>query len=276
VTDPTDDAERIAALLDGRLGARERAEVLARLGESDAAFEAFVDAAAVLRESPEESVRPLTRPQRWRRPALALAAALILGAIIVPFVRSRSVSSEGGDPQQFVALLSPGGLPSDLDATPWSTTRGDAEPLTDAARATRIGARLTDLTVAVQSGDTAAPQIARTVAALLGPIPASAPASSIFRSIANPNATKQDRERLLSQGTAAATSLVGSQPVSKGAWLEAARIAASRHDAAFFNSARSRAMMATEPALQTIRVGSGTDWVRFESDPSRLLATVSS
>lgn len=275
MTDPTDDAERIAALLDGRLDARQRAEILARLGESDVAFEAFMDAAAVLREAPEESVRPLAHPQRWRRPALALAAALILGAIIVPFVRSRSGSADGGDPQQFVALLSPGGLPSDLDATPWTTTRGGAERLTDAARATRIGARLTDLTVAVQSGDTVAPQIALTVAALLDPIPASTPASSIFRSIANPRTSNQDRDRLLTHGIAAATSLAGNQAASKGAWLEAARIAASRHDTAFFNSARSRAMMAIEPTLRTIRVGSD-DWVGVEHDLSTLLGALGS
>jgi hypothetical protein len=276
VTDPTDDAERIAALLDGRLGARERAEVLARLGESDAAFEAFVDAAAVLRESPEESVRPLTRPQRWRRPALALAAALILGAIIVPFVRSRSVSSEGGDPQQFVALLGPGGLPSDLDATPWSTTRGDAEPLTDAARATRIGARLTDLAVAVNAGDSTAPQIAAAIAALLEPIPASSPASLVFRALGNPNASKQERAALVSRGADAAAALTSRRAVSRGEWLEAARIAALRHDDAFFNSATSQAIMAQEPTLRTRRVGSDADWISVENDLSSRLGVLGS
>jgi hypothetical protein len=275
VTDPTDDAERIAALLDGRLGARERAEVLARLGESDAAFEAFVDAAAVLRESPEESVRPLTRPQRWRAPALALAAAVVLGAIIVPFVRSRNVSVDG-DPGRFVSLLGPGGLPAGWDGVPWTTTRGGGEPLTDAARAIRIGARLTDLAVAVNAGDSTAPQIAAAIAALLEPIPASSPASLVFRALGNPNASKQERAALVSRGADAAAALTSRRAVSRGEWLEAARIAALRHDDAFFNSATSQAIMAQEPTLRTRRVGSDADWISVENDLSSRLGVLGS
>ena len=148
--------------------------------------------------------------------------------------------------------------------------------MTDEARAIRIGARLTDLTIALQAGDTVAPQIAAGVVALLDPIPASAPASSIFHAIANPNATKRDREHLLSQGTAAATALAGRRSVSLGAWLEAARIASSRHDAAFFKSTTSQAMMASEPTLRRIHVGSDSNWVSVGNALSTALGTLGS
>jgi hypothetical protein len=42
------DDEELAAFLDGRLGGRERSEMIARLNEADSAYEVFACAAAVL------------------------------------------------------------------------------------------------------------------------------------------------------------------------------------------------------------------------------------
>ncbi|HEX6746558.1 MAG TPA: hypothetical protein VF092_04625 [Longimicrobium sp.] len=126
-----DDDERIAALLDGRLDEHARAELVARLADSDSDYRVFADAAAVLRdleargviatppvvadESPEagEAVEaahpaePMPAPapgptkviklrRRWwgmPAPAWGALAAGIAALALIPIIRAR-----GGDP----------------------------------------------------------------------------------------------------------------------------------------------------------------------------------
>jgi hypothetical protein len=232
--EPMEDAEQIAALLDGRLDARQRAEVLARLGESEAAMEAFADAAAVV-QAP--------RASHWRLAGLALAASVLLAVALISVLRSRQAISR--DPGQFIASLPPGisGMPSGWNGTPWSVTRGEGEQLTAEARASRIGARLVDLDVASRSGDSSASRIATDIASLLDPLPASAPVAAIYRALSGSMSRGAQRDSLLAIGRAAATDMAGADAVELGAWTEAARLAAAQHDSAFFRSAASREML---------------------------------
>ncbi|HTA73846.1 MAG TPA: hypothetical protein VK733_06220 [Gemmatimonadaceae bacterium] len=246
MTDPMDDAERIAALLDGSLDARQRAEVLARLGQSQHALEAFVDAAAVLRETEGPAS---VRPRRWRTIAtpLALAAGIAIVAVLVPAIGRQRAPLGPDEPERFVALLSssPVVFPRDWNGTPWTTTRGALEPLSDTARAIRIGARLTDLALATTSGDSAMYVIAGNVAMLLDPIPASAPLASRYRAATRPGEIPRG---------ASAAQMAGQQMVDLGAWIEAARFAAMRGDSTFFQSTASVAIMHRIP-LELPRAG---------------------
>lgn len=57
MNEPWREDERIAALLDGRLGERDRAEVMTHLANEDDAYEVFVCTAVVLREAEGEEPR---------------------------------------------------------------------------------------------------------------------------------------------------------------------------------------------------------------------------
>ncbi len=154
------DAERLAALLDGRLDERRRAEAVARLASSDDEFEAFVDALAVTRELEAEDaaegvtpLRPRVRQRWWRRPGgqWAAIAAVLAGLALLPAVWSRGRDPGVDDPQSYAALLESkgAGLPAGWDPTPWRTTRGAGDPLTPQARAVRLGVHMTDLEAAI-------------------------------------------------------------------------------------------------------------------------------
>lgn len=83
--DPQSKEERIAALLDGALGERQREELLAHLSVADEEYRIFADTASILREleeaehaaatiplpcaSPQQ--RALWKPSRWAGMALA-------------------------------------------------------------------------------------------------------------------------------------------------------------------------------------------------------------
>lgn len=83
VKDTTIDDARLAALLDGRLDAAEREDLLARLSESDDDYLVFADAAAILREregieaipAPETDEEDEPAPQRIAVPEIASAPA---------------------------------------------------------------------------------------------------------------------------------------------------------------------------------------------------------
>jgi hypothetical protein len=277
------DAERIAALLDGRLDSRQRAEVLARLGESEAAMDAFADAAAVLRETTDSTIAHRASRPHWRVAALALAACVVAAIVLVPVILSHS-GQRSRDPGRFAAVLLADGISAapGWNGTPWSTTRGDGSPLTAEARASRIGARLVDLDLA--TGDTSASHIANDIATLLDPLPASGPVVAIYRALAHPSGNVHQRDSLAALGRPAAAEIAGPSSVDLGAWTEAARLAAARHDAAFFRSAISRDMLPR--AIERFRdhradaqilsaVGTGT-WDDVEDALTTLLQVLSS
>lgn len=302
------DDERLAALLDGRLDERERADLLARLAQSDEDYEVLADSAGVLQEleaagverlrvsetappaQPGEAERPAERemipirprPARgWRRPGarwLALAAVLA-GVALVPVLWSR---------------IHPSGLPPGwINDRPWATTRGAGDLLTPEARAVRLGALLADLEVAVQSRDSAATSLlAAQIEALLADVPASGPITAIYREVGKRAADRPGQlEGRLRQGREAVGTLVAEDLVGLGAWTETARLAAVRRDEEFFRTRETRAVLegaANLPSLPTparavverIRNATSTrehlDWGALERDLTQLLAATAS
>lgn len=253
--EPHMDAERLAALLDGRLNERERAEVLERLASSDEAFEAYVDAVVATRELEAEDeaagvvpLRPVRGRPWWKRPgAQWLALAAVLAALaLAPWLWTRLAAPGLDDPGGFVALLEAedAGLPTGWEKRPWGSTRAAGDPLTLDARAVRLGALVVDLEVAVRAGDPAAAVLAGSVAALLEGVPAAGPVAAVYREVARRAGEPAEAlEPLLEQGREAVARVAGEEMVALGAWAEAARIAAARRDAEFFRTRETRATL---------------------------------
>jgi hypothetical protein len=302
MTESSVDAERLAALLDGRLSARERAELLAEVASSDEAYDALVDAMLVLPEvsdetPPADRVSDTARarhagtgwpllPTRW----LALAATLVV-LVLLPWLWRARRSTTELDAARFVALLhaSPAGLPDAWNSGPWTATRGASDPLTRATRAVRLGAHLVDLELAAREGDARAGPLAADIAALLDGVPAGAPAAAIYRSVSQRAAAPFDSlATLLERGRVATSALAGGDLVAVGAWVEAARIAAARHDARFFQDDASRDMLARAARLSGVQsagrtmvdsirgaaTSSAPDWPRLERQLTALLAAL--
>ena len=254
---PMPDAERIAALLDGRLDERQRAEVLAQLASSEEAFDAFVDAAAVAPElMPRGSQASVSGPRLrgrtngWRRPGgrwLALAAVLA-GMAVIPWSWARMGRADAGSGEQFAVLLADAGtgLPKGWDGEPWSTMRGSSDGLAPRARAIRLGARLVDLELAARAGDRLTTGVTATdVAVLAEGLPAGGVVGAAHRDIARRAGEPATRlGPALAAGRVAAAKLAGEDLVALGAWLEAARIAAARRNADYFRASHGRALLA--------------------------------
>jgi hypothetical protein len=240
------DPERLAALLDGRLGGAERSELLTQLAASDSAFEAYADAAAVVGEL-QAGPRHWQTPMRW----IAIAAVLA-GLALAPWLWMRMRSANRDDPGRFVALLAApaGSVPAGWNADPWGTVRGSDQPLMATARAARLGARLTDLALAVQRRDTASATLAADIGALLEAVPAAGPVSAMYHEIGTrAGAAPSDLAPLLTRAGSATARLAGADLVQLGAWVEAARVAAATQDAAFFDSRQSRTMLVRASTL---------------------------
>jgi len=190
------DPEALAALLDGTLPAHERDELLERLARSPADYEAFVEAASVLRDleggsgaAPAPPAPPLPppaapapvreiRPARRRLPGaklwLPLAAALaavLAGVVVVPWV----LRNTGGEARAALALLDDapvapasgdGSLETvlgrDWNQPGWPVKRGGGETLPARQWEFRIGVRLADLDAARDARDTPAVQATAT------------------------------------------------------------------------------------------------------------------
>jgi hypothetical protein len=299
VTEATPDPERLASLLDGRLNEAQRAELLALLASSDEVLEAYMDAVAVTLELEETSAQPDVIPLRrnprtrgWRWPDgrwLALAA-LVVGLALIPVLMNRRGAPDLRDPGQFVALLETerAGLPPGWNDRPWSTTRGAADPLTPRARAVRVGARLTDLELAVNAGDSAATALlAAEIAALLEDVPASGPLAALYRDVGRRAGQSPDQlNSLLEQGRDWVAQLLGEDYVSLGAWAEAARVAAARRDTEFFRSRttaaaldRATSISTSGPAVVTstgriqaaIKAEGALDWGALEAELTKFL-----
>lgn len=296
MTQPAIDPEVLAALLEGRLPADQRAAVLARLAAAEPALEAYIDAVAAMSEleparmigdrgAAKSAVKPRRRLSRgsW----LAIAAVLA-GLAVAPWLTTR-MGSKRTDPGRFVALLGgpAAGLPAGWDGRPWSSVRGVDQPLTASARATRLGARLVDLEIAVQARDTTAANLAGDVAALLEALPAGSPVTAMYRDIGRrAGAPPQDLKPLLVQAGSAAARLAGPDLARLGAWAEAARIAAIRRDTTFFRAGETRSVLqrargeaslpeaasAIIPRLDsTLTLERPPDWSELERDLTALL-----
>jgi len=255
-------AEELAALLDGKLDQSRRAELLARLGSSEEALEAYANAASVVSEletgdtarsaAPSKVVVGVSRrlPQ-WGWVALA---ATLAGVAVVPWLLTRGRSVDQEDPTRFVSLLAPPGqtLPRQWYGTPWPGMRGAGEPLTATARAARLGVRLVDLELAVQARDTAIGPVTAEIIDLVEGYPAGSAVVAVYRNLAekaSAGASAEELQPLLERGRMEAAQLAGAGLVHFGAWAEAARIAAAERNADFFQADASRSMLALAPGV---------------------------
>jgi len=243
---PPIDPERIAALIDGRLNADQRAALLAELDASPEAFEAYSDAVAALRDI--DGDRPasigggtppsgqVSRPFRSYAPTIALAAVILI-AVALPLARSAR-SPQLDEPRTLAALLQP---TSNSVTPPWSELRGSGDALSPRARGVRIGARIVDLELLARSRDTSATRVALQVAALLDGIPAGSLAASAYRSLAvTGTGTGTPSPAALGGAASFAEQVAGDAEVRAGAWIEAARVAAVQRNESFFQPSRTR------------------------------------
>jgi hypothetical protein len=264
-------AERLAALLDGRLDAHRRDELLTELAASEDDFDAYADAVAITAElegaaaeappvravsdaSPTQAVpdappihadpgvTPIDAAPSRRRgiaPRWLALAAVLAGVALAPWLLTRFAGERGG-----LVAVEARALPAGWDASPWGVTRGAGDGLTDDARAVRLGARLVDVELAVRGRDPATAQLATETAILLEQIPAASPAAGIYRQLAGRAGEPAERlEPLLAQGRELVPQMADEERVKLGAWLESARIAAATRDREFFASRTNRSRL---------------------------------
>jgi hypothetical protein len=289
-----EEAERLAALLDGRLDANAHAEVLSRLATDDEALAAYAEAAAVTRAHEEEDaaagvtpLRPAARAaspfpgaRRW-----GAIAAVVAAVALAPLAWNRMQPAGLQAPGVLAERLATSGtaLPAGWDPSPWGSTRSASDPMTPRARAIRIGARLVELELALRGQDPAAARIAAQVAILLGELPGSGLAAATFRPLQErAGAPWTELEPLMEEASDAAADMAGEEDVRLGAWLQAGRIAAAREDAAFFRTRATEAALrrlqddpATGPAAERIRTLTSAegapDWNTVASHLSEIL-----
>lgn len=287
------DAERLAALLDGRLGERDRAELLARLGDPGEELDVLADAAAVTRELEDEDraagVVPITAVRRqrtmpanlWRWVAAAAAAAVLLA--LAPQAWRALRGGTLPDPTAMVALLDDSTFtpPPDWDPHPGSQSLGVGADLARRRASVRFGARAVALQLAANTHDTAGVALAaRDAARVLGDEHIQVSAIR-YDGIAERKAATPGE--LAREAESAAASL-DRGAVALGAWAEAARVAAQRHDPAFFQKELSREYLAgtarglwPDARSELTRVrgaapqGGATDWQRLEDALEELL-----
>lgn len=309
------DPERLAALLDERLSGAERDELLARLAASEDDLALFAEAAAIQREleaedgrvyagdaedsddgdppAPDPQVLPLRRPAR---PARGLdrrwmaAAAAIAGLVLLPLAWRASQGGAVGEPAQAVAMLADrSGLPAGWDDDrPWSVTRGGSDPVSDESLSIRLGAYMVDLELSVRARDTANTRLlAQRVSGMLSAANTSGTmAAGRFDELAErAGGLPAELLPVLEDASDAAADAVDGDRFAMGAWVEAARIAAARRDAAFFRDDRTRRTLAraeelaedneeAQAALATIRTSLEAEsilWPELEGGLDRLM-----
>lgn len=253
------DAEQLAALIDGRLDSRERAQVLAALGAADAdTAAAFADAAAIVNElEPVRTAAGAVRfgdraARRWQwLAASALAAAVITAAVLLRYGSDRTGYGLPAGPDVYAEAVNVVGSMEPASSL-WANRGSGAEGTVQSQiRAVRIGASITDLSLALRSGDTAAlaitSEIIRNVATLAG----SGPSTSRYQELRAQLLDKSPSAVETSHSAAqSAASVAGLPQTCLGAWLEAVRLAARQNDSGFF--ARNRIEMPKAHAFDTV------------------------
>jgi hypothetical protein len=308
MTEPMTNAERLAALLDRRLDAHRRDELLAELAASDDDFDAYADAVAITAEvegaAPEvtpidayadtgavEDAAPGVTPigaapsrRRGLAPRWMAIAAVLAGVALAPWLWTRFAADRG------LVAVDAAALPAGWDASPWGTTRGAGDPMTPEARAVRLGARLVDVELAVRGRDPATAQLATETAMLLEGIPGAAPAAGIYHEVARRAGEPAERlEPLLEDGREVVPQMAGEEGVRLGAWIESARIAAATRDRGFFASRATRSQlerMAETPDLPAsarssagrlrvaVETASEQEWSLLERELAALLRSL--
>lgn len=312
---PRYDDERLAALLAGRLEGPERDELLAYLSTTEEDADAVINAAAILREMEEEDAQAAaaampgpSEPQRevvppsvttkargWPRRTPRWAIPAIIAGLVVLFIGYRGFqawSAGRAAPApgfgEVIASLDPTeqGMPEDLAASPGLYRGGETAAPTpqDAARA---GALLVHLAVAVQAREAGDTRLLANQVRVRFDEQGGSALDSISAHAGEPARSLQP---FLEQAAVRLEELLQHPDhLRLGAWVEAARIAAARKDAAFFaqdqaSDALSRAEELTEgdaqaqTAITAIRgalpAGGTPDWEALGKNLDALLERV--
>ncbi len=280
---PTPDAPRLAALLDGRLGVAEREQLLGELAASDDALGAYADAAAALGEleregivpEPAGPVRPVAGPAATPAPNAPGAAPGSTPVVSLAEAPARR-RPFGGWPVRRWAAVAAAAVVAAGPALWWRTQPDDGATagvpssvalLAPEARSAGLPAGWdgTPWRVTRGAGD---PLTAEARAVRVGArvtdleLAAAAGDTAAARAVAADVAALLDEVpgggaaaaayRALDAGAGAAALararrdaalVAGEEGFAFGAWLEAARVAAARRDAAFFRSGASRAAL---------------------------------
>lgn len=264
------DPEALAALLDGTLPAHERDEVLERLARSPGDYEAFVEAASVLRDLEDESgaapvpaapppppstasppVREI-RPARRGLPGAKLwlpLAAVLAGVLVVPRLLADPAPLELLDGRTLVPTPGDGSLAAlgqEWSQPGWSVKRGSGRSLVEQHRDFRIGVRLAELDVAFEARDAqAVRRVEPELISLLSQVEASGLVLDEYRQIRErasrqgPGGGEEERARALANLSAF---LQDSPWFGLGIWLEQARLAALANQPRFFTASASGAL----------------------------------
>lgn len=260
--EPSEDDERLSALLEGRVEGRQREELLAHLSAADDDYEVFTDTAAVLRALEAEDARarrpvpPSMRRRRWRAPSLrtavyAAGAAVVLLLAVGLVLRGRAAGA-ARDPLQLAMRAVPGerGLPAEWTLpAPGGAVRGGAGGVADEAWAVYAGALLVDLSVAIRAGDTGR----ITLLANRLSDPGASPGTPLQQIAARPDAPRDTLNALLESATDRLVDDEDRESLELGAWIEAAWLAARAQKADFFRGGTSRAMLRRAEALAADR-----------------------
>lgn len=231
---------------DGSPGAPAEEEILGEAGPAGPLRRAGTDAALAPETDRDDGVIDLRsrRPPpvlRWLALAAGIAALALAGRALWPR------TSSAGDPVRLAARLerADAGLPQVWNQPPpWSSPRGDDQggAVTSAARAARAGALLVDLSVAVRGRDAARTRLlAEQITSRFDP---QADRTGARREFSEGAGGPPERlEPLVEQATDRIARRLGREALELGAWTEAARLAAARHDARFFRDRATRPML---------------------------------
>jgi hypothetical protein len=242
-------AERIAALIDGRISGEEGSTLLSQLAESEDDLSVMADAAAAaddlavsgeLANRASSTAIPISSAKN-RRPAPLIFVGGLAAAAVATILLLRTSDTPGSydAAHAMVATLSDKStLPADWNYTPWTATRG-SDAIPDTTAYIRIGARTTDLEFAIQSGSSQSQQFARDIQELLANVPGGGATATVFRSLAeNPGSTE-----LLNRAREGLAALPQQGLLGLGSWFEAARIAASRKDEKWFANNENQSLL---------------------------------
>jgi len=259
------DPDLLAAFIDGRLSGAERERVVKLLAESEAAFEVYADAARARDDLDADAIIPIpVRPRvmvrrpRWLTAGVPLAAAAALLIAVLPRVvsnpaatfamRAESIAQPLTDrPQLAVALR------SELDEPRWSATRGGVSAFVDSTAALRLGARATDLQVALAVGDReGANRVVAEMVNLLDSVNLSDAARAEYGEIRKRITGGDSTSALIGAAATADEHLhdfLDSRWYGVGKWLAAGELAARAHSADFFKSSETTRFI--EAAIQS-------------------------
>jgi len=131
-----------------------------------------------------------------------------------------------------------------VERRPWSSARGGDQgpPPTPEAQAARAGTELVDLSVAVRGRDTMGTKLlAHRIATRYDP--QAARDGTLRKFDDGAGGPPELLQPLVEKATARIATRLGRAPLELGAWTEAARLAAVRHDAGFFRGRETRPML---------------------------------